>query len=110
MANPRLNGADELRPVPVGGAETYPRQPTGPKRRAALRDRAGGTVLGYVWTDDRQAAGWDDVEEPGPASVRAEAYVWRVHRHAYQQGRPVSELLRPELYAPLYYLDPVAGQ
>ncbi|MFF4989635.1 hypothetical protein ACFY19_20750 [Streptosporangium saharense] len=100
--SPRLS--DVLASVPVAAAETYPAKAEGPKRVAALRDDAG-TVLGYVWTDDRRAAGWRHAGLPDAAGARAGAYVWRVHRAAFAQGVPASDLLNPALYAPLYHLD-----
>ncbi|UOE19444.1 hypothetical protein NI17_022435 [Thermobifida halotolerans] len=85
--------------------EQYGRRYRPPVRRAALAD-GDGTRLGWVWTDDEDAAGW--AEDPGPLSgpgegaarVRAGAHVWTVLRDARARGEPASSLLRPELYAP----------
>lgn len=84
--------------------ETYPAKAAGPVRRAALRDD-DGRLLGYVWTDDREAAGWLHIDDPTPAGVRAGAYVWAVHKRAYGLGQPASSVLDPALYAPMYLLD-----
>ena len=67
--------------------------------------RADGRVLGYVWTDDRLAAGFVEEEEAAGAGVKAFAYVWAVHRRAYGLGMPASAVLDPALYAPMYLLD-----
>lgn len=89
----------------VSRVETYPAKAEGPVRRAALRDEPGGRLLGHVWTDDRQAGGFLEVESAGRAGLRAFSYVWAVQRRAYEAGRPASDLLDPALYAPMYHLD-----
>lgn len=96
---------DPLDSEPVSTPGTYPAKAEGPTRRAMLRDEPGGQVLGYVWTDDKQAAGFVEDESAGKAGVRAGAYVWAVQRRAYRLGRPASDVLDPELYAPMYHLE-----
>lgn len=100
--------SEPLAAVPAGGAQTYSHKAKGPTRRAALRDSADGPILGYVWSDGREAAGWLDATPRRPETSRAAAFVWRVHRHLFEQGRPAAEVLNPEHYTPMYHLDPPA--
>ncbi|MEO6085196.1 MAG: hypothetical protein ABIQ18_18985 [Umezawaea sp.] len=98
---------DAMRPRLVAAATTYPSAPAGPVRRAPLSDASG--QLGWVWTDDLGAAGWEP-GEPTVASARAGAYVWRVLQLAHGKGESVSVVLAPARYAPLYRLgDPTEG-
>lgn len=95
---------DALAPVQVGESGTYPGVPAGPVRRAALYDQAG-TLLGHVWTDDREAAGFVESPGAGAAGVRAGARVWRIMADAYVAEVPAAALLNPELYAPDFRLE-----
>lgn len=95
---------DALAPVQVEDSGTYPGVPAGPVRQAALYDPAG-TLLGHVWTDDRQAAGFTESSAAGPAGVRAGARVWRIMADAYEADVPASAVLNPELYAPDFRLQ-----
>ncbi len=72
-------------------------------RRAPLRDRAG-QVLGEVWTDGRDAAGFVPDENAGVAGIRAQSQVWRILKAAYASGRPAADVLDPDLYAPDFEL------
>ncbi|MER5420341.1 hypothetical protein [Streptosporangium roseum] len=89
---------DALSARVVSTPDTYSSQAEGLIRQAALRDNSG-LLLGWVWTDDRQAAGFLPDEAAGPAGRRAGADVWAIHRDVYQEGRPASDLLDPALYA-----------
>lgn len=94
--------ANDPQPVVVSTPSTYSSDAQGPVRRAGLYD--GDILLGHVWTDDQQAAGFLDNEDAGRAGVRAEALVWTILRNAAQAGRPAGEVLDPALYAPTYQL------
>lgn len=72
-------------------------------RRAQLRDRAG-RVLGEVWTDGQEAAGFVPREEAGRDGLKAQSRVWRIHRDAYASGRPARDVLDPNLYEPNFEL------
>jgi hypothetical protein len=76
----------------------YDDQAAGPVRRAAL-NTPGGRLLGHVWTDDQAAAGFTPAEVAGPAGRKAGAAVWVIHRDAYRDKLPTSDLLDPKLYA-----------
>ncbi|WP_113699175.1 hypothetical protein [Nonomuraea lactucae] len=91
-------------PVDVSDSGTYPGVPAGPVRRAELRDAATGQLLGHVWADNREAAGFADSDEAGAAGVRAGARVWRILADTYQAGRPASDVLDPSLFEPDYQL------
>lgn len=96
---------DDLEPTLVGAAPNYPAVTTRPIRKASLE--SAGRALGWVWTDDVDAAGWDPVEQSQEA-VQAAAQVWTIHAAAARGGEPVSVVLEPGRYAPLYQLgDPV---
>jgi hypothetical protein len=85
-------------PVEVSDSGTYPGVAQAPMQRAALHDATTGQLLGHVWTDNRQAAGFLDNDDAGAAAVRAGARVWRILAEAYQAGRPAGEVLDPALY------------
>lgn len=72
-------------------------------RRAPLRNRAG-QVLGEVWTDGRDAAGFVPDENAGVDGVRAQSQVWRILKAAYASGRPARDVLDPALYVPEFEL------
>lgn len=89
----------------MASAVKYPAFSTRPERKAPLM--SAGRVLGWVWTDDVEAAGWDPVEQSQEAA-QAAGRVWTIHAAAARGGEPVSVVLEPERYAPLYQLgDPV---
>lgn len=94
-------------PTPGAASGTYSGDIQGPVRRAPLRD-ARGTLLGYVWTDDKKAAGFR--QEQGPTSVAAAAAIWRIHARLHAAGKPASAVLDPALYAPTYRLGDTPGQ
>ncbi|MDP9843261.1 hypothetical protein [Streptosporangium lutulentum] len=72
-------------------------------RRASLRDRAG-QVLGNVWTDGQEAAGFVPSENAGMAGITAQSRLWGILRNAYASGRPARDVLDPALYAPEFEL------
>ncbi|WP_326642888.1 hypothetical protein OG884_05810 [Streptosporangium sp. NBC_01755] len=76
---------------------TYDYQAAGPVRRAVL-NTPGGNPLGHVWTDDLKAAGFEPAEVAGAAGRKAGSAVWAIHRDAYRDKTPASDLLNPELY------------
>lgn len=99
--------ADDPRPDPadVNSPPFYSSDIQGPVRRAPLH-APDGPLLGHVWTDDGEAAGYLPEQAAGPAGVRAGAYVWTVLSECYRRGIPASEVLDPVLYAPTYELRP----
>ncbi len=100
--------ADDPQPVVVSTPKTYSAKAQGPVRRAELRD--GGQLLGHVWTDDKNAAGYLDEPSAGAAGVRAGARVWVILRDAYQAGVQAKDVLDPAMYAPQFTLGrPAAG-
>ncbi|MFF4412127.1 hypothetical protein ACFYY8_06310 [Streptosporangium sp. NPDC001559] len=86
----------------TAAAPGYSSAPAGPVRRAPLYD--GDTLLGQVWTDDADAAGFRPDEQAGPAGVQAGAYVWAVMAECHKRDIPAAELLDPVLYEPTYQL------
>jgi hypothetical protein len=92
--------ADDPRPdsAEANAATGYSDDAQGPVRRAELYD--GDTLLGRVWTDDREAVGFLPDEEAGSAGARASARIRAIHRDAFQAHRPPSDILDPFLYAP----------
>lgn len=97
---------DDLAPVLVGAALNYPAISARPKRRAVLA--GGGRALGWVWTDDVDAAGWEPIEQSQEA-VQASARVWAIHAAAARAGEPVSVVLEPGRYAPYLLGAPTGG-
>ncbi|WP_157530701.1 hypothetical protein [Microtetraspora niveoalba] len=88
------SGPVTVTPPPAGG---YADTPAGKVRRAELRDNTG-QVLGHLWTDDRQAAGFIPAEQAGAAGVRAGAEIWAILRDAHAVGIDAADLLDPDLY------------
>ncbi|MGW6496850.1 hypothetical protein [Nonomuraea angiospora] len=99
--NPRFY--DYVTPITVSRGESYDFKATGPVRRAAVHDRVG-RLLGHVWTDDRQAAGFTRIEDPEPDMAYAGGRMRQILAHAYKSGVPASQLLDPALYAPDFEL------
>ncbi|MGP3955631.1 hypothetical protein ACTWPT_06500 [Nonomuraea sp. 3N208] len=83
--------------------DSYDFKATGPKRRAAVHDR-NGRLLGHVWTDDRQAAGFTRIEDPEPDMAYVRGRMQQILAEAHKAGVPASELLDPALYAPDFEL------
>lgn len=86
-------------------AGTYSRKPDDQAavRRAALKDQ-DGMVLGHVWTDDKDAAGFVKNEDAGRPAIAAGARLWSILKGAYDSGRPASDVLDPALYVPEFEL------
>lgn len=99
MAAPYGRWADDLSPVVGYIPDTYSHKAAGPVRRAELR-AADGQLLGHVWTDDQEAAGFLPAEEAGIAGRRAATDVWVVMRECKRRNVPASEVLDPALYEP----------
>ncbi|MFD1940543.1 hypothetical protein ACFSKW_54720 [Nonomuraea mangrovi] len=95
-------GPDSLQPVRVFSPPRYKAIAQGDVRKAALRDR-DGRLVGHVWTDDRDAAGFLPTESA--AGTTAASYVWVLMTECAARDVPASELLDPALYAPDYMLD-----
>jgi hypothetical protein len=95
---PHPRWTDPLAPRVVSTPSTYDYKAAGAVRRAGLY-AADGTLLGHVWTDDRQAAGFLPAEQAGPAGVRAGGAVWAILRDAHRAGLPASDVLDSALYA-----------
>ncbi|MEW1836588.1 hypothetical protein AB0392_01350 [Nonomuraea angiospora] len=83
--------------------DSYDYKATGPVRQAAVYDRRG-RLLGEVWTDDRQAAGFTLIDDPEPDMGYVGGRMDRILAKAYKAGIPASELLDPALYAPDFEL------
>ncbi|CAM3457231.1 hypothetical protein [Stackebrandtia soli] len=97
----------DMAPVPSGSAPGYDRTTTKPVRRIALYKR--GILMGHVWSDGENAAGFDaaePTEENARETGRAISYVWRVHALAHQRGEPASVVLEARFYEPLYEVRP----
>jgi hypothetical protein len=95
---------DALAPALVDSPPAYEAIAAGPVRKGALHDR-DGQLLGHVWTDDRQAAGYTPDESAGPAGVRAGGYVWILLTECRKRDVPAGQLLDPGMYEPVYRLD-----
>ncbi|MCA2184646.1 hypothetical protein [Nonomuraea cavernae] len=72
-------------------------------RRAPLKDQ-DGMLLGHVWTDDKDAAGFVKNEDAGRPAITAGARLWSILKDAHDAGRPASDVLDPALYAPEFEL------
>ncbi|MCK2213369.1 hypothetical protein MF672_006115 [Actinomadura sp. ATCC 31491] len=83
--NPRFY--DYVTPITVSRDDSYDFKAAGPVRRAALHDR-DGRLLGHVWTDDRQAAGFTRVEDPEPDMAYARGRVNQILTDAHKAGLP----------------------
>jgi hypothetical protein len=103
MTTPYGRWADDLSPVVGYIPDTYSHKAAGPVQRAALR-AVDGQLLGHVWTDDREAAGFLPDEQAGIAGRRAATDLWVIMRECKRRDVPASELLDPSLYEP-YQLD-----
>ncbi|MFF4623115.1 hypothetical protein [Nonomuraea jabiensis] len=99
--NPRFY--DYVTPITVSENDSYDFKATGPKRRAAVYDQQG-RLLGDVWTDDRQAAGFTLIDDPEPDMGYVAGRVDRILTDAYKAGIPASKVLDPALYAPDFEL------
>jgi len=99
--NPRFY--DYVTPITVSENESYDFKATGPVRRAAIYDQ-NGRLLGDVWTDDRQAAGFTLIDDPEPDMAYVSGRVDRILTEAYRAGIPARELLDPALYEPDFEL------
>ncbi|MFJ2029436.1 hypothetical protein [Streptosporangium sp. NPDC087985] len=85
-------------PAEVHTPAGYSSTPQGKVRRAELRQ--GDQLLGLVWTDDREAAGFRPSEDAGPAGVRAAAAVWVILHTCYEAGVEAADVLDPDFYTP----------
>ncbi|WP_219470833.1 hypothetical protein [Nonomuraea rhizosphaerae] len=72
-------------------------------RRAWLKD-PDGMVLGHVWTDGQDAAGFVKNADAGRPAIAAAAQVWGILKDAHDAGRPAADVLAPSLYAPEFEL------
>ncbi|MET7339272.1 hypothetical protein [Nonomuraea sp. NPDC005650] len=99
--NPRFY--DYVTPITVSRSDSYDFKAVGPVRRGELRDR-DGRLLGHVWTDDRQAAGFTRIENPEPDMAYVRGRISQILSGAYKAGVPASQLLNPALYAPDFEL------
>lgn len=88
--------ADDPRPTDVQSPPFYSATPAGSVRRAALY--TGDVLLGHVWTDGLEAAGFLPSSQAGAAGVRAGAAVWRILSDAYTAGTPAAAVLDPALF------------
>jgi hypothetical protein len=79
--------------------DTYDGAAKGAVRRAELHDQTG-RLIGHVWTDGRNAAGFTTSPDTDPTAVRAGAKIWRIIADAYQRGVPAAALLDPALFRP----------
>lgn len=93
---------DDMAPRAAGEAPGYASTPSGPVRRAALHDDTG-RILGHVWTDDQNAAGWTPTEMDSTVAL-ATRYVWGVISATYLRGEAPAAVLNPAPYGPLFRL------
>ncbi|MFC4005999.1 hypothetical protein ACFOY2_02110 [Nonomuraea purpurea] len=100
--NPRFY--DYVTPISVSKNDSYDFKATGPVRRAGVYDQQE-RLLGDVWTDGRQAAGFSLIDDPEPDMGYAVGRMDRILTQAYKAGIPASELLDPALYAPDFELS-----
>lgn len=92
---------EPLEPKVVSTPATYSRKADGPKRRAELRT-PDGVLLGWVWTDGKEAAGFRADEKAGAAGVQAAGTVWGVMKRLCEEGVPAGEVLDdPAPYEPV---------
>ncbi|MEU4575873.1 hypothetical protein [Nonomuraea sp. NPDC023979] len=98
--NPRFH---DVIPAFASENDSYDFKATGPVRQAAVHDRSG-VLLGHVWTDGRQAAGFTRVEDATRDMARAGGRIRRILAEAYKAGVHPGELFDPALYAPDFEL------
>ncbi|WP_019855143.1 hypothetical protein [Actinopolyspora mortivallis] len=86
----------------------YPSRPQGPRVAAPLV--MAGHTLGWIWTDQQQAAGWSPAS---PTNEVSAGLISRAHAHVYarlvklhRQGVPASDVLNAENWAP-HTLGPI---
>ncbi|MEV0593268.1 hypothetical protein [Nonomuraea cavernae] len=103
--NPRFY--DYVAPKFASDNDSYDFKANGPVRRAPVYDRRG-RLLGDVWTDDRQAAGFSIIDDPEPDMGYAVSRMDRILAEAYKSEIPADQLLDPALYAPDFELRPEA--
>ncbi|MFE3449633.1 hypothetical protein ACFXJ8_11925 [Nonomuraea sp. NPDC059194] len=96
-------GPGSLLPEEMSSPPGYSPIAQGEIRKAELRDR-DGRLVGHVWTDDKQAAGFLPAEKAGSAGTTAASYVWVLMTECAARDVPASELLDPALYMPDYEL------
>ncbi|SDK34180.1 YD repeat-containing protein [Nonomuraea maritima] len=99
--NPRFY--DYVTPITVSKNDSYDYKATGPVREAPVYDRHG-RLIGEIWTDGRQAAGFTLIDDPEPDMGYVGGSMDRILARAYKAGIPASELLNPALYAPDFEL------
>lgn len=93
FSHPRWSD-DALQPERTSTQMGYSSQAKGDVAEADVL--AKGKLVGYVWTDGKQAAGF--VPSPGEAGAKAQSRIWRVHADAYQAGKPAKSVLDQALY------------
>lgn len=111
ITHPRW-GDSGMDPRPAGGVSRYASTTSGPVRRLPILD-GPDRVLGYVWTDDSEAAGWVEVDatststQEGRARVRAASLVWQSLFAAYARGVPAAEVFDNLNIETVYRYGPV---
>ncbi|MCA1195125.1 hypothetical protein [Saccharopolyspora sp. 6V] len=99
---------DGMAPRQVGALTTYPTTPAGPATAAPVV--LAGRVLGWIWTDHDQCAGWRPAE---PSTEVPAALISRMHGAAvarlaefYARGVPAADVLDPDRWAPYTLGEP----
>ncbi|MDA0631910.1 hypothetical protein OUY22_00650 [Nonomuraea sp. MCN248] len=98
--NPRFH---DVIPMFASENDSYDFKATGPVREAAVHDQRG-QLLGHVWSDGRQAAGFTRAENATPELAQAGGRIRRILADAYKAGVPAGELFDPALFAPEFEL------
>lgn len=98
VTEPYGRWADDPRPTDVHSIPGYSSDIKGEVRRAGLYK--GGQLLGHVWTDDREAAGFLPLEEAGIAGRDAATKLWTVLHDLHAVGVQATDVLDFDFFAP----------
>lgn len=90
--------ADDPRPTDVHSVPGYSSDIKGEVRRAGLYK--SGQLLGHVWTDGQDAAGFLAVEEAGVAGRDAATQLFTILRDLYAEEVAADAVLDPDFYEP----------
>ncbi|WP_030675277.1 hypothetical protein [Streptomyces cellulosae] len=101
--NPRFN--DDVHFNLVSGPPRYQNRTENPVQYFTVVDKEDGSVLGYLWAGDEDAAAWQPRQAGGPRAANEGSFWIRRLRDAKERG-----LLPSQALAELYGTPETAGK